>query len=117
MRILKNKFLISLALCATITTYSSDTLAKNVLQVIHQQKIKGGGTIVMTDVIMAVTVNNSQDPILKILVLNSSKETVFQENGCGSHYCSFDLSPLISGNYTVTVLTEQGDSFSASIQL
>jgi hypothetical protein len=117
MRILKNEFLISLALFATITTYSDNTLVEDVLLSIHQQKIEGGGTIVMTDIIMAVTVNNPQDPILKILVLNSIKEPIFQEDGCGSYHCSFNLSTFVSGNYTVIVFTEQGDSFSASIQL
>ena len=112
----KSKFLLCIALCATSLINSANASVNTDKQAIHQQKVEGGGTIVMTDIIMAVTVYNDQDHIYKVVVLNSENEPVFQENGCGSNQCSFDLSTVASGNYTAVVYTEQGGSFSATIQ-
>ncbi|MGH1336556.1 MAG: hypothetical protein ACRBFS_10540 [Aureispira sp.] len=76
--------------------------------------IGGSGIIVMDDIIMAVTVNDSQDTIHEVVILNEGA-TVFQASGCGSNHCTFDLSELEAGSYRVVVYTEQGDSFSAPI--
>lgn len=118
MRILKIKFFLFFALCAIISIYAVHVSAHHDSPSTTQQtSIKGGGTIVMSDIIMAVTVNDSQDPVQNVVVLNAVNEPVFQGSGCGSHQCSYDLSSVASGSYTAVVYTEQGDSFSENIQL
>lgn len=106
------------ALCATISIYSSNVSAStnNDKTSIHQQKVKGGGTIVMTDVIMAVTLNDLEDRVIKVVVLDAENDATFQKNGCGDNQCFFNLSTVASGSYTAVVYTEKGDSFSATIQ-
>lgn len=77
--------------------------------------IKGGGIIVMDDVIMAVTVYDPSDKIFQITVFNAQQEVVFQDNSCSNNQCSFNLSSLQSGVYTVRVDTHQNDLFTGEI--
>ncbi|BDS09365.1 DUF3244 domain-containing protein [Aureispira anguillae] len=81
------------------------------------QQSEGGGIIVMDDVIMAITLNNAQDYMTNVMVLNANQDIVFQNNSCNSHSCSFDLSSLNKGSYTVIVNTNQKDAFAATISL
>ena len=111
-------FKVKLLICIVFFTipiviYSNSFIGVNSKPPITSQ-IEGTGIIVMDDIIMAVTVNDSQDPIHEVVVL-SRDTSVFQANGCGSNYCTFNLSELEAGSYTVIVYTEQGDSFSAPI--
>lgn len=78
--------------------------------------IKGGGSIIMADVILAITLNNPEDHITYFQVVNANQELVLQGESCGSSSCEHDLSSLSPGSYTVNVHTEQNDSFSGVIE-
>mgnify|MGYP001794718090 CR=1 FL=1 len=78
------------------------------------EKPAGGGTIVMDDIILTVTGDAPQDPIDEVRVL-SGGTTAFEGNGCGSHQCSYNLASLSSGTYTAIAYTQGGSTFSATI--
>ena len=75
----------------------------------------GGGTIVMDDIILAVTVNDAQDDVQQVLVKSLQGTVVFQAGGCGSNHCTYNLSALAEGTYNVVVTTQSGDQFSDQI--
>ena len=118
MRILKNQFLLfAVSLAIVSTSYGFLPSKQSVLN--HQPivSIKGGGSIVMTDVIMLVVLNNPNDNITTIQIVNNMNQLAFETHSCTNNHCEQNLSALSSGYYKVTVYTEQDDSFSTVIKL
>lgn len=115
MSLLKFSFLFCIILSVITSNSYGKTLNPLSTLTSISTAIKGGGIIVMDDVIMAITINNPSDKITEVTVLNSNQEVVFQDFSCTSNQCSFNLSFLESGAYTVIVHTQQNDSFTGEI--
>lgn len=112
------KFLLGITLCATMLMSFGKVLGvKSLQQPVYEHVVKADGDIVMTDVIMAVTVNEGEGSIHNVVVSSLNGEPVYQENGCGTNHCLFDLSGITPGTYFAIAYTEQGGSISATIQL
>lgn len=116
MRISKILLFVCVALFSA-APYSYGILNANAPKASIEAPIPGGGNIVMTDYIIALTLNDVDDNITAIQILDVDGQVVYDEGSCGSYHCTHNLSSLESGNYTVTVFTEKNDTFSGGIKI
>lgn len=107
-------FLLCIGIFTTAPAIDSSQITKPKLPI---SVATGGGSIVITDVIMLITLNNSNDIINTVQVIDMTDQLVLEVNSCGSYQCEYDLSLLDSGSYTIIVNTEKNDSFSSLIEL
>lgn len=112
MSLLKFSFLLCVLFTANLNSYGGNN---PVPQPIYNA-VEGGGIIVMDDVILAITLHNPSDQIAQVKIFNEEQELVFENTTCSSSNCTFNLSMLERGIYTVVVSTNQQDSFNAQIQ-
>lgn len=118
MRISKYQFLLFVVSLAIVSTsYGFLPSKKNLSDRQPMFLIKGGGSIVMTDVIMLVVLNNPNDNITTIQVIDNTNRLAFETHSCANNQCEQDLSALAPGYYKVNVYTEKDDSFSSIIKL
>ena len=117
MSILKFSFLFFILFATNPISYGSISANKNLVYYPIPNTTTEGGVIVMDDVIMAITLNDENDNIIKIEIVDAYQELVLEEGSCGDYHCTHDLSVLSFGSYTVTVFTENNDSFSSGIEL
>jgi len=117
MSLLKFHYLLTIIL--TTAVFSASTAHELSKTYVHPSPIPhniAGGIIVMDDVILAITVNNPSDIIADITIMLPDQTIVFQSEGCNSNNCTFDLSELDRGVYSVVVHTQEGESFSGQIE-
>lgn len=106
-----------LLLLAVFTASSAFSESITPTQLTSNYKVEGGGSIVMEDYIIAMTLNDSDDNIRKFTIQNANGQLVLEAVGCGSDHCENDISSLGSGTYMVTVYTEKNDRFIGMVEL
>jgi hypothetical protein len=116
MTFLKFYFLLCSLLFTTTSKVDFSQKAEFTPSCLHTTSVQGG-SIVITDVIMLIILNNPNDNINTIQIMNVTDQLVLETGLCGNNQCEYDLSSLESGCYTVIVSTEKNDSFSSLIEL
>jgi len=114
MRFSKFYFLLLLAVFTASSAFSESITPT---QLTSAYKVEGGGSIVMTDYVLVMTVNDPDDTIRKFTIQNAKGQLVLEVDGCNNDQCDRDLSSLGSGSYMVTVYTDNNDRFMGMVEL
>lgn len=116
MTFLKFYFLLCSSLFITVSKIDFSQMEESTLSYFHTTSAEGG-SIVITDVIMLITLNNPNDNINTVQIMDITNQLILEINLDGNNQCTYDLSSLESGSYTVSVSTEKNDYFSSLIEL
>lgn len=74
--------------------------------------------IIMEEIIMLANSGDDDNPIVGVKIYNELKQKlVYEDSGCFAPFCSFNLAHLPAGTYFAVVQTENGQSFSAFIDV
>lgn len=76
-----------------------------------------GVTIVMSDDILYVNIDDTSDLLDKIELFDNSNFSVLRVDNCNSSQWTIDLSALSSGDYDVEVLTTLANTYNAVITI